>query len=88
MPEALDIELSVAIESVHWQLNKNCPQRKDLIAILDEENFDPVDRVEAPGEMTLRGGLIDAWWPGQEQPWRFARQFSQFLLKKQIRSSA
>jgi len=71
LPEALEVKVQKSQEQVSWEVGGCSPLRKELLDLLHEEKFERVDRVESPGEMSPRGGLVDVWWPGQEVPWRF-----------------
>ncbi|MBI3620718.1 MAG: transcription-repair coupling factor [Nitrospirae bacterium] len=44
--------------------------RSDLLRRLVDLGYQPVPRVDQPGQFTARGGVLDCFDPGQETPWR------------------
>jgi transcription-repair coupling factor (superfamily II helicase) len=44
--------------------------RSELLRRLVDRGYQPVSRVDQPGQFAARGGVIDCFDPGQETPWR------------------
>jgi transcription-repair coupling factor (superfamily II helicase) len=44
--------------------------RGELLRRLVDLSYQPVSRVDQPGQFAARGGVIDCFDPGQETPWR------------------
>ncbi|MGE4158525.1 MAG: transcription-repair coupling factor [Planctomycetota bacterium] len=45
--------------------------RDGVVDLAIEGGLTPSDRVEGPGQFSVRGSLLDAWWPGSDWPVRF-----------------
>ncbi len=43
---------------------------EELVGLLADGGYERADRVERPGQMSRRGGIVDAFPPGQEEPVR------------------
>jgi transcription-repair coupling factor (superfamily II helicase) len=44
--------------------------RGELLRRLVDLNYQPVSRVDQPGQFAARGGILDCFDPGQDTPWR------------------
>ena len=52
------------------RLGEGAPSYKDLVDILAKTGYERLPQVEKEGDFSVRGGIVDAWSPGDELPIR------------------
>ncbi len=60
---------ALAAASVHLRVGESFPF-ESLVAQRVESGYTRVTEVEAPGQLAVRGGLLDIWPPAAPAPWR------------------
>ncbi|MDD2455154.1 MAG: transcription-repair coupling factor [Kiritimatiellae bacterium] len=60
---------AIAAASIHLRVNSGYAF-DSLLENLSANGYERVPDVEAPGQMAVRGGILDAWPPAAPMPWR------------------
>jgi len=59
----------ISAKTAHMK-NKATIERSELLKHLQESGYERVERVEMPGEWSVRGGIVDIFSPSAEKPYR------------------